>query len=108
MNADESNPANPWTCSWYVTQMCVKTYMEKGPYEAGDLLRRFPSMWPSIRKHAYLCYVICERQGNAKDARIYNLFIEKGWPAMIEAIRSMYAPAKPAQAELNLDTEEVR
>ena len=77
------------------------TYETAGSLQSGRkvwLLARMPESAEEIRQLAYFLYTLCERRGNAADARYYNELMTS-WHAIIGA--SMDAAAeKPEQMEL--------
>ena len=90
--ADRNRPV------WEACHHLIRVLNRQGETAAGELLARMPESAEEIRQLAYFLYTLCERRGNAADARYYNELMTS-WHAIIGA--SMDAAAKnPEQMEL--------
>jgi len=69
-----------------------------GENAAGELLSKMPDASEDIRQLAYFLYTMCERKGNAEDARYYNELMTS-WHAIVKASLD-YIKTKPEQLEL--------
>lgn len=90
--ADRNRPV------WEACHHLIRVLNRQGETAAGELLARMPESAEEIRQLAYFLYTLCERRGNAEEARSYNELMTS-WHAIIGA--SMDAAAeKPEQMEL--------
>lgn len=90
--ADRNRPV------WEACHHLIRVLNRQGETAAGELLARMPESAEEVRQLAYFLYTLCERRGNAEEARSYNELMTS-WHAIIGA--SMDAAAeKPEQMEL--------
>jgi putative DNA methylase len=82
---------------WETLHHLIRALKQAGEEEAGRLLALVGDKGESARQLAYRLYTLCERQGWAEDARIYNELITS-WSG-IEAAAST-ASTEPIQGKL--------
>ena len=90
--ADRNRPV------WEACHHLIRVLNRQGETAAGELLARMPESAEEIRQLAYFLYTLCERRGNAEEARSYNELMTS-WHAIIGASMDA-AVAKPEQMEL--------
>lgn len=69
---------------WEALHQLVRMLNQDGESAAGGLLARMPALAVPIRALAYRLYTLCERKGDAEDARAYNELVS-AWVAIEEA-----------------------
>lgn len=69
---------------WEALHQLIRALNKEGEFAAGELLARMPARAVPIRALAYRLYTLCERKGNAEDARAYNELVN-AWIAIEEA-----------------------
>ncbi|MEY3479989.1 MAG: hypothetical protein RIQ71_764 [Verrucomicrobiota bacterium] len=74
----------------------------EGEAGAGALLAGLGGKAEAVRQLAYRLYTLCERQGRAEDARVYNELITS-WTGIEGAASSAPKSVTSAQGQLNLD-----
>ncbi len=90
--ADRNRPV------WEACHHLIRVLNRQGETAAGELLARMPESAEEVRQLAYFLYTLCERRGNAEEARSYNELMTS-WHAIIGASMDA-AVAKPEQLEL--------
>lgn len=90
--ADRNRPV------WEACHHLIRVLNRQGETAAGELLARMPESAEEVRQLAYFLYTLCERRGNAEEARSYNELMTS-WHAIIGASMDA-AVAKPEQMEL--------
>ena len=84
--------------TWEACHYLIRELNLHGEEAAGRMLSAMPESGENIRQLAYYLYTLCERKGNAEDARYYNELMTS-WYAIVEA--SMAAQKDhPEQMEL--------
>ena len=63
---DRNRPA------WEACHYLIRELNLHGEEAAGKMLSEMPEAGENIRQLAYFLYTLCERKGNAEDARYYN------------------------------------
>lgn len=76
--ADRNRPV------WEACHHLIRVLNRQGENAAGELLARMPESAEEIRQLAYFLYTLCERRGNAEEARYYNELMTS-WHAIIGA-----------------------
>ena len=66
---------------WEALHHLIRALQSGGEADAGALLAQMPARTEAIRLLAYRLYTLCERQGQAEDARAYNELITS-WDAI--------------------------
>ncbi|MBQ6473654.1 MAG: DUF1156 domain-containing protein [Victivallales bacterium] len=84
--------------TWEALHHLVRVLNTSGENAAGELLAKMPEASEDIRQLAYFLYTMCERKGNAEDARYYNELMTS-WHAIVAASMD-YSKTKPEQMEL--------
>lgn len=69
---------------WEALHQLIRALNQEGESAAGELLARMPARAVPIRALAYRLYTLCERKGEAEDARAYNELVN-AWIAIEEA-----------------------
>ena len=70
--------------TWEACHHMIRVLNNQGEQAAGELLARLPDEAENIRQLAYYLYTLCERKGNAEDARYYNELMTS-WHAIVAA-----------------------
>ena len=70
--------------TWEALHHLVRVLNRSGEDAAGKLLAKMPEAAEDIRQLAYFLYTMCERKGNAEDARYYNELMTS-WHAIVAA-----------------------
>ena len=76
--ADKNRP------TWEACHHMIRVLNQQGEKAAGELLAKMPEEAENIRQLAYYLYTLCERKGNAEDARYYNELMTS-WHAIVAA-----------------------
>ena len=76
--ADKNRP------TWEACHHMIRVLNQQGEKAAGELLAKMPEEAENIRQLAYYLYTLCERKGNADDARYYNELMTS-WHAIVAA-----------------------
>lgn len=74
---------------WESLHQLIRAFRQQGESGAGKLLAHLKPQAEAVRQLAYRLYTLCERLGQADDARAYNELITS-WPA-IEAASATHA-----------------
>ena len=90
--ADKNRP------TWEACHHMIRVLNQQGEKAAGELLAKMPEEAENIRQLAYYLYTLCERKGNADDARYYNELMTS-WHAIVAASLA----ARETQQEQTLD-----
>ena len=75
---DRNRPA------WEALHHLIRVLNTSGESAAGELLALMPEASEEIRQLSYYLYTMCERKGNAEDARYYNELMTS-WHAIVAA-----------------------
>ena len=70
--------------TWEACHHMIRVLNNLGEQAAGELLANMPDEAENIRQLAYYLYTLCERKGNAEDARYYNELMTS-WHAIVAA-----------------------
>jgi len=70
--------------TWEACHHLIRVLNQDGEHAAGELLSKMPNEAENIRQLAYYLYTLCERKGNAEDARFYNELMTS-WHAILAA-----------------------
>ncbi len=70
--------------TWEACHHMIRVLNQDGEHAAGELLSKMPNEAENIRQLAYYLYTLCERKGNAEDARFYNELMTS-WHAILAA-----------------------
>ncbi|MBE6357836.1 MAG: DUF1156 domain-containing protein [Lentisphaerae bacterium] len=89
---DKSRP------TWETCHHMIRVLNQHGEEAAGELLSKMPGEGENIRQLAYFLYTLCERKGNAEEARYYNELMTS-WHAIVTASIE-YIKDRPQQDEL--------
>lgn len=84
--------------TWEALHHLIRKLNASGEKSAGELLAKMPEASEDIRQLAYFLYTMCERKGNAEDARYYNELMTS-WHAIVAASMD-FQKSKPEQLEL--------
>ncbi|MBR6471926.1 MAG: DUF1156 domain-containing protein [Victivallales bacterium] len=84
--------------TWEALHHLVRVLNRSGESAAGKLLSRMPEVAEDVRQLAYFLYTMCERKGDAEEARHYNELMTS-WSAIVAASMD-YSKSKPEQLEL--------
>lgn len=84
--------------TWEALHHLIRKLNASGENAAGELLAKMPEASEDIRQLAYFLYTMCERKGNAEDARYYNELMTS-WHAIVAASMD-FQKSKPEQLEL--------
>ncbi|HPT48122.1 MAG TPA: hypothetical protein PLM07_19745, partial [Candidatus Rifleibacterium sp.] len=82
---------------WEALHQLIRALRQQGESASGVLLAALGGKVDAVRQLAYRLYTLCERQGQAEDARAYNELITS-WSG-IEAA-AVEAPRKPTTGNL--------
>lgn len=66
---------------WEALHHLIRALQNGGESASGALLARMPARTEAVRQLAYRLYTLCERQGQAEEARAYNELITS-WEAI--------------------------
>ncbi|MGI5830938.1 MAG: DUF1156 domain-containing protein [Thermoguttaceae bacterium] len=87
---------------WESCHHLIRVLRRQGEVAAGRLLAQMPETIDGIRQLAYFLYLLCERKGDAENARSYNELIT-GWhgvmAAFIKASEELKRPVKREDQE---------
>ena len=89
---DRNRPA------WEACHYLIRELNLHGEEAAGKMLSEMPEAGENIRQLAYFLYTLCERKGNAEDARYYNELMTS-WYEIVRASEEN-RKNKPEQMEL--------
>ena len=81
---------------WEALHQLIRAFRQGGDSASGALLAALNGKAEAVRQLAYRLYTLCERLGQAEDARAYNELIT-GWSGIESAAASA---AKPSDQEL--------
>ena len=84
--------------TWEALHHLIRKLNTSGESVAGELLAKMPESSEDIRQLAYFLYTMCERKGNAEDARYYNELMTS-WHAIVAASME-HMKSKPEQMRL--------
>ena len=84
--------------TWEALHHLIRKLNASGEKSAGELLAKMPEASEDIRQLAYFLYTMCERKGNAEDARYYNELMTS-WHAIVASSMD-FQKSKPEQLEL--------
>ena len=84
--------------TWEALHHLIRKLYNSGENAAGELLAKMSESSEDIRQLAYFLYTMCERKGNAEDARYYNELMTS-WHAIIAASME-HMKSKPEQMRL--------
>jgi putative DNA methylase len=85
--------ADARTPVWEALHQLIRALKQDGESAAGALLSSLGGKAEAARQLAYRLYTLCERLGQAEDARAYNELITS-WPA-IESASANHRPSQP-------------
>jgi putative DNA methylase len=83
---------------WEALHQLIRTHKQGGDSASGFLLARIGGKAEAVRQLAYRLYTVCERLGQAEDARAYNELITS-WTG----IESAAGTASPDEVQLDLE-----
>jgi putative DNA methylase len=86
---------------WEALHQLIRALKQGGESASGVLLAALGGKAEAVRQLAYRLYTLCERLGQAEDARAYNELITS-WTGIETAAASTSSPL-PAQGELRFD-----
>lgn len=78
---------------WELLHQLIRSLREQGETSAGQLLAEIKPKSEAIRQLAYRLYTLCERKGQADDARAYNELVTS-WSAVESAAGAFPEPGK--------------
>ena len=84
--------------TWEALHHLIRKLNNSGENAAGELLAKMSESSEDIRQLAYFLYTMCERKGNAEDARYYNELMTS-WHAIVAASME-HMKSKPEQMRL--------
>ena len=79
---------------WEALHQLIRALKQGGESASGALLAALGGKAEAVRQLAYRLYTLCERLGQAEDARAYNELITS-WTGIESAANSMPKPAEP-------------
>ena len=79
---------------WEALHQLIRALKQGGESASGKLLAALGGKAEAVRQLAYRLYTLCERLGQAEDARAYNELITS-WTGIETAANSMPKPAEP-------------
>jgi len=79
---------------WEALHQLIRSLKQGGESASGALLAALGGKAEAVRQLAYRLYTLCERLGQAEDARAYNELITS-WTGIESAANSMPKPADP-------------
>lgn len=85
---------------WEACHHMIRVLNQQGETAAGELLAKMQDSAEEIRQLAYFLYTLCERKGDAEDARYYNELITS-WSAIMVASMDFVKP-RPVQQQMEL------
>lgn len=86
--------------TWEACHHMIRVLNQQGEEAAGALLAKMSEDGENIRQLAYFLYTLCERKGNAEDARYYNELMTS-WHAIVTASME-YMKERPQQEQFEL------
>jgi putative DNA methylase len=86
---------------WEALHQLIRALKQGGESASGALLAALGGKAEAVRQLAYRLYTLCERLGQAEDARAYNELITS-WTGIETAAAATSSPP-PAQGELRFD-----
>jgi len=86
----EKNPRVP---VWRLLHQLIQVLRNEGERKTGKLLAEYISKGDAVRQLAYRLYTICERKGDAEEARPYNELIAS-WQQVDNAARASREPSE--------------
>ena len=86
--------------TWEACHHMIRVLNQQGEEAAGALLAKMSEDGENIRQLAYFLYTLCERKGNAEDARYYNELMTS-WHAIVTASME-YKKERPQQEQFEL------
>ena len=86
---------------WEACHHMIRVLNQQGETAAGKLLAKMQDKAEEIRQLAYFLYTLCERKGDAEDARYYNELIAS-WSAIMVASMD-FVEARPVQQMMEFD-----
>lgn len=84
--ADWDPRKDPRIPIWEMLHQLIRALRDEGESGAGKLLAELKPKSEAIRQLAYRLYTLCERKGQADDARAYNELVTS-WSAVESAAR---------------------
>lgn len=84
-------------CVWEALHQLIRALKQGGESASGALLAALGGKADAVRQLAYRLYTLCERLGQAEDARAYNELITS-WTGIETAASSAPPPPRPANA----------
>lgn len=88
--------------TWEACHHMIRVLVQNGETGAGELLSKMAPLTEKIRQLAYHLYTLCERSGNAEDARYYNMLITSWSSIELKSMEFTNISKKPKQDELSL------
>ena len=79
---------------WEALHQLIRALKQGGESASGALLAALGGKAEAVRQLAYRLYTLCERLGQAEDARAYNELITS-WTGIESAANSVHKPADP-------------
>jgi putative DNA methylase len=86
--------------TWEACHHMIRVLNQQGEEAAGALLAKMSEDGENIRQLAYFLYTLCERKGNAEDARYYNELMTS-WHSIVTASME-YMKERPQQEQFEL------
>ena len=86
--------------TWEACHHMIRVLNQQGEEAAGKLLAAMPEDGENIRQLAYFLYTLCERKGDAEDARYYNELMTS-WHSIVTASME-YMKERPQQEQFEL------
>lgn len=83
---------------WEALHQLIRALKQGGESASGALLAALGGKAEAVRQLAYRLYTLCERLGQAEDARAYNELITS-WTGIESAASSRQKPSDPKQGE---------
>jgi putative DNA methylase len=84
---------------WEALHQLIRALKQGGESSSGALLAAFSGKAEAVRQLAYRLYTLCERLGQAEDARAYNELITS-WTGIESAASATVSMQKPSQGDL--------
>ncbi|HZF53110.1 MAG TPA: DUF1156 domain-containing protein [Polyangiaceae bacterium] len=78
---------------WEALHQLIRSLRKDGESAAGHVLAAMKAKGEAIRQLAYRLYTLCERRGDAEDARFYNELVTS-WPGIEAAANEIPEPKK--------------
>jgi putative DNA methylase len=99
---DDWNPSSDERLPvWEALHQIIRAFRQGGDSASGALLAALGGKAEAVRQLAYRLYTLCERLGEAEDARAYNELITS-WTG-IETAAASATRLKPSQGNLDFD-----